>query len=216
MPFYAGVIVPFSLSVVAVSVILVITLIVVGKKGLVHLSKSWAVTRWVTTAVFAFAWMFYFIEVRQVEDPSTNTVQLALDGVFLFLLAMQGLVTVTLSLWAKKNLVASRTLKLAQSTRQQKGAMQIVSIKIKEVTPRGADSLELKSILREPEPVSDIHRVTSESALVNSGHKGDGNEDVLSARSTDDSRALSPPASTSAVPGIGSCDTSSDSIALTK
>ena len=217
---------PFSLSVVAMAIVLVITLILVVKKGAIHLPKSWVVTRCLTPALFAFAWMLYFVEVRLVEEASTNTARLALDGLFLVLLGVHGLVTFLLSLWAKRRLVASRASKLAQSTRQQKVPLQLVSIKIKEVTPRGTDTLELKSILREPESMSDIHQTISESAVAIGNGKGDGIEDVINARSVEDTdgvkelskdvHALSPPTSTSAVTSGSSCGASSDSISLTK
>ena len=209
----------------AISVFLLITLILVVKKGLVHLPKSWVLTRCLTPALFALAWTLYFVEVRLVEDASTNTVRLVLDAFFLVTLGALGLTTVLLSLWAKRRLVASMGLKLAQPTRQQKAPMQLLGIKITEVAPRGTGSMELKSILREPESMPDIHRTVSESSLVVSNSKDDESEDVMSARSADnadgtkalskDVHALSPPTSTSAAPSSGSIATSSDSISLT-
>ena len=210
---------------VAILVSLVIALILVVKKGPIHLPKSWLAMRCLTPALFALAWASYFVEVRLVEDASTNTVRLALDGFFLVTLGALGLTTVLLSLWAKRRLVASMALKSDESTREQKAPMQLLGIKIMEIAPRGTGSVELKSILREPESMPDIHRTVSESSLVVSNGKDDESEDVMSAKSADDAdgtktlskdiHAMSPLTSTSAAPSSGSIATSSDSISST-
>lgn len=215
VPFYVGIVAPFSFVVVTVSIVLCITIVLVLKKELIYLPKSWIVTRWVVLAIFTLAWVWYFVGVRlAVEGSLANMVYLTLEGVFLGLLGLLGLLTLLLSLCAKKSVVASKDLIFTHATKSKKGEQKMFSIKIQEATASGEDNLELRSISKETELESAIHEEAKETALVTSITQ-EGESEGSSTRREEDVKASEESFKQSSVPSITTSATAEETRAQT-